>query len=115
MVRTWTYLSFSWVGKNARYKKLHHLLVFNSNKFTSIKQKLINENLTEKIYLVKLRLSSLPYLPPHYNTTNGLLPYLMSTLKMSGPMFAKIVSTIKTDLLLYDLLQPWAPRALIAI
>nr|XP_009795814.1 PREDICTED: crocetin glucoside glucosyltransferase-like [Nicotiana sylvestris] len=82
--------------------------------FTSIKQKLINENLTEKIYLVELRLPSLPNLPPHYHTTNGLPPHLMSTLKkafkMSNPMFTKIVNTIKPDLLLYDLLQPWAPR-----
>ncbi|XP_059278951.1 UDP-glucosyltransferase 29-like [Lycium ferocissimum] len=81
--------------------------------FISIKQKLINESLTEKIHLVELRLPSSPDLPPNYHTTNGLPPHLMSTLKKafdkSRPIFTQILNTIKPDLLLYDLLQPWAP------
>ncbi|MCD9560051.1 hypothetical protein HAX54_018481 [Datura stramonium] len=82
--------------------------------FISIKQKLINENLTEKIHLVELRLPSLPDLPPQYHTTNGLPPHLMPTLKKafakSRPIFTQILNTIEPDLVLYDLLQPWAPK-----
>ncbi|XP_009796593.1 UDP-glucosyltransferase 29-like [Nicotiana sylvestris] len=82
--------------------------------FISIKQKLINENLTEKIHVVELRLPSFPDLPPHYHTTNGLPPHLMSTLKKafakSRPIFSQILNTVEPDLLLYDLLQPWAPK-----
>ncbi|KAH0680666.1 hypothetical protein KY285_021666 [Solanum tuberosum] len=82
--------------------------------FISIKQKLINENLTEKIHLVDLRLPSLPDLPPHYHTTNGLPPHLMSTLKKAfakaRPNFTQIINSIEPDLLIYDLLQPWAPK-----
>ncbi|CAN4094017.1 unnamed protein product [Withania somnifera] len=82
--------------------------------FISIKQKLVNENLSEKIHLVELRLPSLPDLPPHYHTTNGLPPHLMSTLKKafakSRSCFTQILDNIEPDLLLYDLLQPWAPK-----
>ncbi|XP_006342241.1 beta-D-glucosyl crocetin beta-1,6-glucosyltransferase-like [Solanum tuberosum] len=82
--------------------------------FISIKQKLINEDLTEKIHLVDLRLPSLPDLPPHYHTTNGLPSHLMSTLKKAfakaRPIFTQIINSIEPDLLIYDLLQPWAPK-----
>ncbi|KAM3236912.1 UDP-glucosyltransferase 29-like [Capsicum annuum] len=80
----------------------------------SIKQKLINENLTQKIHLIEIHLPCLTDLPPHYHTTNGLPPHLMSTLKkafaMSRPIFTQILNAIEPDLLLYDLLQPWAPK-----
>ncbi|KAK3001584.1 hypothetical protein RJ639_022435 [Escallonia herrerae] len=77
----------------------------------SIKQK-IGENFS--IQLVELHLPTLPNLPPQYHTTNGLPPNLMPTLKkafdMANPNFAKILKTLKPDLLIYDFLQPWAPK-----
>ncbi|KAL7252759.1 hypothetical protein ACSBR1_007344 [Camellia fascicularis] len=75
---------------------------------TSIKQKLTS------IELVELDLPSFPNLPPHYHITNGLPPHLMPILKtvfdMSKPIFSTILDTIEPDLLIYDFLQPWAPK-----
>ncbi|KAH0980995.1 hypothetical protein GBA52_008172 [Prunus armeniaca] len=80
----------------------------------SIKPKL-SEKYSRCIELVQLHLpyEDLPELPPHYHTTNGLPPYLMSTLKtafdMASPNFSDILKTLNPDLLIYDFLQPWAP------
>ncbi|KAF3445349.1 hypothetical protein FNV43_RR10525 [Rhamnella rubrinervis] len=80
---------------------------------TSIKPKL-PQKYSVSIKLVELHLPSLPELPPHYHTTNGLPLNLMPTLKqafdMSSPNFANILSTVKPDLLIYDFVQPWAPQ-----
>ncbi|KAM7532294.1 hypothetical protein LguiB_035704 [Lonicera macranthoides] len=63
------------------------------------------------IQLVELHLPSLPELPPHHHTTNGLPPHLMSSLKkacdMSKPNFSNILKTLKPNLLIADVLQPW--------
>ncbi|CAA2983084.1 beta-D-glucosyl crocetin beta-1,6-glucosyltransferase-like [Olea europaea subsp. europaea] len=79
-----------------------------------IKQK-ISEKFAQTIQLVSLHLPTLPGLPPHLHTTNGLPLDLMPTLKvafdMAEPEFANILSSIKPDLLIYDFLQPWAPLA----
>ncbi|KAL2535184.1 UDP-glycosyltransferase 91B1 [Abeliophyllum distichum] len=79
-----------------------------------IKQK-ISEKYAHSIQLVSLHLPTLPGLPPHLHTTNGLPLDLMPTLKeafdMAEPEFANILSAIKPDLLIYDFLQPWAPLA----
>ncbi|KAK2991268.1 hypothetical protein RJ640_022552 [Escallonia rubra] len=69
---------------------------------------------TYSIQLVELHLPTIPNLPPHYHTTNGLPPNLMPTLKKAFQMvnsnFAKILKTLEPDLLIYDILQPWAPK-----
>ena len=81
---------------------------------SSIKGKLTEED-SLSIELVEIHLPSLPDLPPHYHTTNGLPPHLMPTLKkafdMASPGFADILTTLNPDLLIYDILQPWAPVA----
>ncbi|CAI9092867.1 OLC1v1028210C1 [Oldenlandia corymbosa var. corymbosa] len=81
---------------------------------TSAKSKL-SEKFSQAIKLVELKLPSLPGLPPNYHTTNGLPPHLMPTLKkafdLSCPNLRKILKDLKPDLLIYDLLQPWAPVA----
>ncbi|KAI5650744.1 hypothetical protein M9H77_36749 [Catharanthus roseus] len=87
---------------------------------SSVKKKLSDgENFSEKIKLIELHLPVLPDLPPHYHTTNGLPPHLMPTLKkafnMAGPNFCEILKTLKPDLLIYDSLQPWAPKAALDI
>ncbi|VFQ62839.1 unnamed protein product [Cuscuta campestris] len=77
----------------------------------------IKKRLTDKdsiaIKLVELHLPSLPNLPPHLHTTNGLPPRLMPTLKramdMAKPGFFTLLRTFKPDLVLYDFLQPWVP------
>ncbi|XP_059669660.1 UDP-glucosyltransferase 29-like [Cornus florida] len=78
---------------------------------TSIKKRL-TENESLSIQLVELHLPSLPDLPPHYHTTNGLPTHLMTTLKqafeLSSPNFSNILKTLKPDLLIYDFNQPWA-------
>ena len=79
-----------------------------------IKGKLNQEN-SRSIHLVELHLPSSPDLPPHYHTTNGLPPHLMPTLKKAfdtaNHSFADILKSLKPDLLIYDILQPWAPTA----
>ncbi|KAK1430640.1 hypothetical protein QVD17_13531 [Tagetes erecta] len=71
------------------------------------------------IRLIELHLPTLPDLPPHLHTTNGLPLHLMPVLKqsfdMSSPEFLKILKTLKPDLLIYDIIQPWAPVAAAAV
>ncbi|KAJ8528779.1 hypothetical protein K7X08_030423 [Anisodus acutangulus] len=65
------------------------------------------------IKMVEIHLPNLPDLPPHYHTTNGLPPHLMSTLKnamdIAKPSFSNIINTLKPDLIMYDFLHPWVP------
>ncbi|KAI5656423.1 hypothetical protein M9H77_25216 [Catharanthus roseus] len=76
----------------------------------SIKNK-INQNYSSSIQLVDLHLPNSPQLPPSLHTTNGLPPHLMSTLKNAlidaNPDLCKIIASIKPDLIIYDLHQPW--------
>ncbi|XVE75544.1 hypothetical protein DITRI_Ditri12bG0102200 [Diplodiscus trichospermus] len=78
----------------------------------SIKPKISRKH-SLSIQFVELHLPSLPDLPPHYHTTNGLPPHLMNTLKkafdMSSLAFDNILKTLNPDLLIYDFIQPWAP------
>lgn len=84
----------------------------------SVRQKL-SEKYSLSIQLVELHLPSLPDLPPSLHTTNGLPSHLMPTLKkaldLASPSFTNILKTLKPDLLIYDLLQPWAPVAASAL
>ncbi|GMP25039.1 hypothetical protein CsSME_00002090 [Camellia sinensis var. sinensis] len=61
---------------------------------------------------VEIHLPSLPELPPHCHTTNGLPVHLNSTLqkafKMASPSFSNIFDTLSPDLI-YDYNLPWAP------
>ncbi|XP_055811407.1 beta-D-glucosyl crocetin beta-1,6-glucosyltransferase-like [Solanum dulcamara] len=66
------------------------------------------------IQLVEFHLPDLPELPPHYHTTNGLPLHLHSTLYkalvMEKPQFYQILKDQKPDVLVYDIMQPWAAR-----
>ncbi|XP_027152571.1 beta-D-glucosyl crocetin beta-1,6-glucosyltransferase-like [Coffea eugenioides] len=81
---------------------------------SSVRSKL-TEKFSQSIHLVELHLPKLPELPAEYHTTNGLPPHLMPTLKdafdMAEPNFCNVLKSLKPDLLIYDLLQPWAPEA----
>ncbi|XP_057489572.1 UDP-glucosyltransferase 29-like [Actinidia eriantha] len=78
-----------------------------------IKKKL-NQNHLLSLQLIELHLPSLPDLPPHHHTTNGLPTHLMSTLKTAfnraSSSFSEILKTLKPDLVIYDQNQPWAPE-----
>ncbi|KAK6790363.1 hypothetical protein RDI58_014163 [Solanum bulbocastanum] len=66
------------------------------------------------IQLVEFHLQDLPELPPHYHTTNGLPLHLQSTLykalTMEKPQFYQILKDQKPDVLVFDIMQPWAVR-----
>ncbi|XP_052186633.1 beta-D-glucosyl crocetin beta-1,6-glucosyltransferase-like isoform X7 [Diospyros lotus] len=70
---------------------------------------------SKSIQPVELALPSSPELPPHRHTTNGLPSHLMSALKTAFeqaiPAFSSILETLNPDLVIYDFLQPWAPKA----
>ncbi|KAK4404905.1 UDP-glucosyltransferase 29 [Sesamum angolense] len=62
---------------------------------------------------VPLFLPPLPGLPPELHTTNGLPSHLMPRLKeafdLSVNDFSNILKQLKPHLLIYDVIQPWAP------
>ncbi|WMV31598.1 hypothetical protein MTR67_024983 [Solanum verrucosum] len=66
------------------------------------------------IQLLEFHLQDLPELPPHYHTTNGLPLHLQSTLykalMMEKPQFYQILKDQKPDVLVFDIMQPWAVR-----
>ncbi|KAF3679478.1 Beta-D-glucosyl crocetin beta-1,6-glucosyltransferase [Capsicum annuum] len=78
-------------------------------------KKKLSPKFSQSIHFLELHLKSSPNLPPCHHTTNGLPPHLMNTLKeafdSSSPEFTLILKTEKPDLLIYDFLQPWAPKA----
>ncbi|KAL0383713.1 UNVERIFIED_CONTAM: Beta-D-glucosyl crocetin beta-1,6-glucosyltransferase [Sesamum calycinum] len=75
--------------------------------------KKITKNQSESIKLVPLFLPPLPGLPPELHTTNGLPSHLMPRLKeafdLSVNDFSNILKQLKPHLLIYDVIQPWAP------
>nr|POE94845.1 beta-d-glucosyl crocetin beta-1,6-glucosyltransferase [Quercus suber] len=77
-----------------------------------IKQQL-SKKYSLSIEFVELHLPSLPELPPHYHTTNGLPPHLMPALKkamdMASPNITSILKQLKPDLVIYDFLQILTP------
>ncbi|KAL1552759.1 beta-D-glucosyl crocetin beta-1,6-glucosyltransferase [Salvia divinorum] len=80
---------------------------------TSIQNK-ITQNFSNSIELVPLSLEVSSDLPANFHTTNGLPPHLMVKLKAafdkSAEKFSAILKDLKPDLLIFDFLQPWAPR-----
>ncbi|KAJ6323118.1 hypothetical protein OIU77_012870 [Salix suchowensis] len=71
------------------------------------------------VEFVELHLPSLPELPPHSHTTKGLprhlLSSLMKALDMSRRSFSEILAALKPDLLVSDVLQPWAPAMALSL
>ncbi|PSR98772.1 Beta-D-glucosyl crocetin beta-1,6-glucosyltransferase [Actinidia chinensis var. chinensis] len=78
---------------------------------SSIKKR-VTENDSLSLELVELHLPTLPELPPHHQTTNGLPLHLHPTLKqafdMSSSSFSNILQTLRPDLVIYDILYPRA-------
>ncbi|KAG5574909.1 hypothetical protein H5410_055043 [Solanum commersonii] len=99
------------LAKKLTNRNFHIYLCSTPINLSSIKKN-VTKKYCESIELVELHLPSLPNLPPHYHTTNGLPPHLMNTLKkafeIASPNFFKIIQTLNPDLVIYDFNQPWA-------
>ncbi|XP_059307684.1 UDP-glucosyltransferase 29-like [Lycium ferocissimum] len=99
------------LAKKLTNKNFHIYMCSTPVNLNSIKES-VTEKYSQLIELVEIHLPSLPNLPPHYHTTNGLPSHLMNTLKtafeMAAPKFSKILHTLKPDLVIYDFNQPWA-------
>ncbi|KAI3470552.1 hypothetical protein Pfo_027215 [Paulownia fortunei] len=99
------------LAKKLSERNFHCYVCSTPVNLTSIKNK-IPEKYSLYIQLVELHLPNLLELPPHYHTTNGLPLNLHSTLrkalKMAKPNFLNLVKTLQPDLLIHDILQPWA-------
>jgi UDP-glucoronosyl and UDP-glucosyl transferase len=67
-----------------------------------------------RISLVEIHIPEQPELPPHLHTTKHLPPHLLPALKQayaqSEQMFLHLLETIKPDLLIFDIFQPWAGK-----
>ncbi|XP_071709340.1 UDP-glucosyltransferase 29-like [Rutidosis leptorrhynchoides] len=129
--RKQTVLMFPWLGHGhispflELAKKLNNTNLFNiylcstPANLASIKKTFENNNTKPDIQLIELHLPTLPDLPPHLHTTNGLPHHLMPTLKqafdMSNDRFTRILKTLKPDLLIYDMIQYWAPVSAAAL
>ncbi|KAK9187341.1 hypothetical protein WN944_018733 [Citrus x changshan-huyou] len=120
--RNYSVLMFPWLAhghafpflelakKLAKRSNFHICFCSTPSILNSIKQL---DKFSLSIQLIELHLPSLPELPPQYHTTKGLPPHLMPTLKeafdMASPSFFNILKNLSPDLLIYDLIQPWAP------
>ncbi|KAI7741709.1 hypothetical protein M8C21_026509 [Ambrosia artemisiifolia] len=126
-----TILMFPWLGHGhispflELAKKLSNTNLFNiylcstPANLNSVKKTLKTECDSLSISLIELHLPTLPDLPPQLHTTNGLPLHLMPTLKqafdMSSPRFSRIMKTLRPDLLVYDMIQSWAPMSASAL
>ncbi|KAI8029316.1 UDP-glucosyltransferase 29 [Camellia lanceoleosa] len=100
------------LAKKLSHRNFHIYLCSTPINLKSIKNR-ITENYSHSIELVEIHLSSLPELPPHYHTTNGLPTHLNSTLltafDMAIPNVSNIFKTLSLDLVIYDINQAWVP------
>ncbi|CAK9314101.1 unnamed protein product [Citrullus colocynthis] len=124
-----TILMFPWIGYGhlSAYLELAKAVSRSRNNFQiyfcstpvnldSIRPKLVpsSSSSSSSIQFVELHLPSSPEFPPHLHTTNALPPHLTPTLHQAfaaaAPRFESILQTLSPHLLIYDVLQPWAPR-----
>ncbi|XP_055817124.1 UDP-glucosyltransferase 29-like [Solanum dulcamara] len=102
------------LAKKLTNRNFHIYMCSTPINLSSIKKN-VTKKYSQSIELVELHLPSLPNLPPHYHTTNGLPPHLMNTLKkafeFASPNFSKILKTLNPDLVIYDFNQPWAAKS----
>ncbi|KAG8372984.1 hypothetical protein BUALT_Bualt12G0123800 [Buddleja alternifolia] len=95
-------------------KNFHIYFCSTSINFTSINNCIQKNLLQNSIELVELHLPPSHELPPHYHTTKNLPSHLVLTLikafQKSNSSFSKIISSLKPDLVIYDIFQPWAAK-----
>ncbi|KAL7080968.1 hypothetical protein ACP275_14G011200 [Erythranthe tilingii] len=91
-------------------KNFHIYLCSTAVNFNSINSFIEKNSLQNSIETVEIHLHS--DLPPHYHTTKNLPTNLNFTLikafQTTKSSFSDIVNTLKPDLVIYDIFQPWA-------
>lgn len=99
------------LAKKLTRRNFHIYLCSSPVNLNFIESKLSDHPNPTSIQLVELHLPTLPELPPHCHTTNGLPPHLMPTLMkafdMSRSNFSNIVETLKPDLIINDFHPAW--------
>ena len=132
MMRKKTIMMFPWLGHGHISPFLELAKKLSSTNLFSIylcstpvnldllKQTLRNEGFSRSsIQLIYLHLPELPDLPSQLHTTNGLPDHLVPTLKqafdMAKPQFTELLEILNPDLLIYDIIQPWAPEVATAL
>ncbi|XP_023734849.1 UDP-glucosyltransferase 29 [Lactuca sativa] len=123
--RKQTVLMFPWLGHGhispflELAKKLSNTNLFNIHLCSTPANLKSIKTSPAAIQFIELNLPSLPELPPDLHTTNGLPSHLMPLLKKAFDVatdeFSGILKTLKPDLLIYDIIQPWAPVAASAL
>ncbi|KAL0457354.1 UNVERIFIED_CONTAM: UDP-glucosyltransferase 29 [Sesamum latifolium] len=118
-------LMFPWIGhghvfpylelaKNLSNKNFDIFFCSTAVNLSSISDALEKSSSTMSIQLVELHLPLLSELPPHFHTTKNvppdLMPKLFETFQMSTSSFSNIISSIRPDMLIYDVFQPWAAK-----
>ncbi|KAI8030910.1 UDP-glucosyltransferase 29 [Camellia lanceoleosa] len=100
------------LAKKLSERNFHIYLCSTPINLDSIKKR-ITDKLSLSIELVEIHLPSMPELPPHHHTTNGLPLHLNSTLQkafeMASPNFSNILKTLGPDLVIHDFYPSWAP------
>ncbi|KAG8372983.1 hypothetical protein BUALT_Bualt12G0123700 [Buddleja alternifolia] len=95
-------------------KNCHIHICSTSINFTSINNFIQHNSLENSIELVELHLPPYHELPPHYHTTKNLPSNLVSALleafQKSNSSFSEIITSLKPDLVIYDIFQPWAAK-----
>ncbi|GFQ07498.1 beta-d-glucosyl crocetin beta-1 6-glucosyltransferase [Phtheirospermum japonicum] len=100
--------------KTLSRKRFHIYFCSTAINFPSINSFVEKTSLASSIDLVQLHLQPSIELPPHYHTTKNLPSKLNLTLLKSfqtaKSSFSNIIDTIKPDLVIYDIFQPWAAK-----
>ncbi|XP_060185224.1 UDP-glucosyltransferase 29-like [Lycium barbarum] len=89
------------LAKKLTNRNFHIYMCSTPINLISIKKSVTNKY-SQSIELVELHLPSLPNLPPHYHTTNGLPPHLMNTLKTAFEMAAPSAAVVALALHMFD-------------
>lgn len=96
-------------------RNFHIYLCSTPINFDSINTFLDRNKLDSRsIQLVQLDLQPSDRLPPHYHTTknlpSSLVLDLLEALQTTKSSFSHMVATLKPDLVIYDIFQPWAAK-----
>ncbi|XP_051150565.1 UDP-glucosyltransferase 29-like [Andrographis paniculata] len=95
-------------------KNFHIYICSTAINILSIESFIKSNNLGDSMEAVELKLEPSVHLPPHYHTTKNLPPHLFRELlkafQTTRSSFSDILATLKPDLIIYDTLQPWAPK-----
>ncbi|KAL1543118.1 beta-D-glucosyl crocetin beta-1,6-glucosyltransferase [Salvia divinorum] len=110
---------FPYLKLAKRLSTTHHFTMYlcsTTVNLESIKSSISSEDAAAaaSVKLVELRMPSPPQHPPHLHTTSNLpshlLPTLMKTFQESSSSFSDIMDSLKPDLVIFDVYQPWAPK-----